>query len=322
MEEKAVGNDISSLIYPLFVKKGIGIKEEIASMPGIYRFSVDTLIEEVGFVYKRGIDKVLLFAVSDAKDEFGTSAYEQDNLISGSIIELKKNFPDLIIMTDICLCAYTSHGHCGILKDSAKVYIDNEKTLKALAEMALSHAAAGADYVAPSAMAKQQVRAIRHALDRNGYKDTKIMGYSAKFASEFYGPFRDAARSAPRFGDRRGYQLSPDDRSAALKEVEEDIAEGADIIMIKPALGYLDIIRQARERFSHTLAAYNVSGEYAMVKAGTAFGYWDEQRMVNEIITSIKRAGADIIITYHARDIAKWHHRRMTHDEKENLFTE
>ncbi|MFH1868613.1 MAG: porphobilinogen synthase [Candidatus Omnitrophota bacterium] len=319
--EDMVRDNIGSLVYPLFIKKGIGVKEEIASMPGQYRFSADTLIDEAGFVYERGIDKLLLFEIADIKDEYGSSAYRQNSVIPYAVAELKKNFPDIIVMTDICLCAYTSHGHCGILKDCAQVSIDNEKTLDALSKMALLHAAAGADYVAPSAMAKQQVSAIRHALDNNGYRNTKIMGYSAKFSSQFYGPFRGAAKSAPRFGDRRGYQLSPDDSFTALKEVEEDIREGADIIMVKPALGYLDIIRQVRDRFPHTLAAYNVSGEYAMVKAGSALGYWDERKMVYEIIASIKRSGADLIITYHARDIVKWLFEKEAQYEKEILFT-
>jgi len=302
--------NLTSLIYPLFVKDGKGIKEEIPSMPSVYRFSIDTLTEEAGKAWESGISTVLLFGLAEKKDEYGSEAYRDGNIVSKAVSVLKKNFPTLIIITDVCLCAYTSSGHCGILKDSysdtTSVHIDEEATLLKLATMALSHAAAGADYVAPSAMVDEQVKTIRHVLDKSGYQNTKIMGYSTKFASQFYGPFRDAANSAPEFGDRKTYQVNYADRKRALTEVGNDINEGADIVMIKPALCYLDVIREAKTEFNYPLAAYNVSGEYAMVKMGARLGFWDERKMVSEIITSIKRAGADIIITYHALDIAQW----------------
>jgi len=279
-------------------------------MPGVYRFSIDTLVKEAGKAWESGITRVLLFGLAEEKDEYGSAAYKNGNIVNRAVSVLKKNFPTLIVMTDVCLCAYTSHGHCGMLKDSysdaVSVRINKEATLLKLATMALSHAAAGADYVAPSAMVDEQVKAIRYALDKNGYQNTKIMGYSTKFASQFYGPFRDAANSAPEFGDRRAYQVDYADRERALTEVGNDINEGADIVMIKPALCYLDIIREAKAEFDYPLAAYNVSGEYAMVKMGARLGLWDERKMVSEIMTAIKRAGADIIITYHALDIAQW----------------
>ncbi len=297
---------LTSLVYPVFLKAGKGLCEVITSMPGIYRYSPDALLEEVDELQKLGIEKILLFGLPEEKDDFGSAAYKEGNIISDTVKLLKQRFPKLIVITDVCLCGYTSHGHCGILKSKKPLSIDKKPTLSALARIAVSHAAAGVDYVAPSAMAKGQVRAIRAALNKEGYAKTKIMGYSAKFVSQFYGPSRDAADSAPKFGNRRGYQLDNADRGRALARVEDDIAEGADIIMVKPALGYLDIIRDVKNKFKHTLAAYNVSGEYAMVKAGSRAGYWDEKKMVFEIITAIQRAGADIIITYHARDIAKW----------------
>jgi porphobilinogen synthase len=309
---------IRDLICPLFVEKGSGLRKKISSMPGVYRFSVDTLVSEVRELIKLGIHAVLLFGLPDKKDLKGSSAYEENNIVAEAIKALKKNFPGLTVMTDVCLCAYTSHGHCGILRRTAygvqrtAYRIDNKETIKTLAKIALSHAEAGADYVAPSAMAKNQVRAIRTALNKNGYKRTKIMGYSAKYASNFYGPFREAADSAPAFGDRRAYQLDYKDGSGAMKELEEDIREGADIIMVKPALAYLDVIKEAGAKFRRPLAAYNVSGEYAMVKAyvkmenGKGKREKAEMDLVLEILTSIKRAGADLIITYHAKDAAKW----------------
>jgi porphobilinogen synthase len=295
---------LTSLVFPVFVKAGKGLREAIPSMPGCYRFSPDVLLEEIERLRELGIDKILLFGLPETKDEYGSDAYKDGNIVSSAVKLLKQRFPKLIVMTDVCLCAYTSHGHCGILNRSK--IIDSNATLKALAKTAVSHAATGADYVAPSAMAEGQVGAIRKALDKNGYRDTKIMGYSAKFASQFYGPFRDAADSAPKFGDRKQYQLAWTDREKALTEIEDDIKEGADIVMVKPALAYLDIIREVKNKFKHTLAVYNVSGEYAMVKAGSEAGYWDEKKMVFEIMAAIQRAGADIIITYHAPDIAKW----------------
>ena len=297
--------DVKDLIYPLFIKDGKGTREEIVSMPGIYRFSPDAVVREAREATRQGIRAVILFGVPDKKDRDGTDAYKKDGAVASAVRNLKRDVPGLIIMTDVCLCAYTSHGHCGIVKPGQKS-IAHKATLKALSRMALSHAQAGADYVAPSAMAKAQVSAIRKALDAYGFKNTKIMGYSAKFASSFYGPFRDAAGSSPKFGDRSGYQLDYKDTEKALSEIADDIKEGADIVMVKPALAYLDIIYRARERFKTKLAAYNVSGEYAFVKHGAKLGYWDERKMVFEIIASIKRAGADLIITYHAKDIAKW----------------
>lgn len=299
--------DLDSLVYPLFVKEGTGIREAVSSMPGVFRYSPDTLLKEVEILRRLGINKILLFGLPAKRDELGSEACADGNIIACAVSLLKRSFPDVTIMTDVCLCAYTSHGHCGILKGAGpEASIDGEKTLLVLAKTAVLHAESGADYVAPSAMAKQQVRAIREALDNNGYRQTKIMGYSVKFASQFYGPFRDAAVSAPRFGDRRGYQLDYTDGERALKEIEDDIAEGADIVMVKPALAYLDIIREVKDGFKHPLAAYNVSGEYAMVKAGSKSGYWQEKEMVSEIISAVKRAGADIIVTYHAREIAEW----------------
>jgi len=298
--------DIKSLIYPLFVKRNVKHKEEVSSMPDVYRFSPKGIIKEAGELNRLGINKVILFGIAENKDESASGAFRKDNIVAETIVLLKKHFPDLTIITDVCLCAYTSHGHCAILDKKKKVSINKRATLSTLAKIAVLHAAAGADYVAPSAMAKGQVRTIRRALDKEGYTNTKIMGYSAKFASGFYGPFRDAALSAPSFGDRSGYQLNYKDRKKALLEVKQDIAEGADIVMVKPAISYLDIIRETKNSFTHPLAAYNVSGEYAMVKAGASLGYWNEREMVFEILTSIKRAGADLVITYHARDIAKW----------------
>lgn len=303
-----MGNKLktTSLVFPIFVKAGKDVREVVHSMPGIYRFSPDVLIEEVAALEERGIDKILLFGIPEEKDAEGISAYKNGNIISETVLLLKQRFPKLIVMTDICLCGYTSHGHCGIMESETPVVIERESTLTALAKMALSHARAGADFVAPSAMVAGQVGAIRQHLDREGYKNTKILGYSAKFASQFYGPFRDAADSAPQFGNRRGYQLGYSDRERAITKVGDDIKEGADIVMVKPALAYLDIIREVKNTFHHPLAAYNVSGEYAMVKAGSQAGWWDERKIVLEIITAIQRAGADIIITYHARDIAEW----------------
>ena len=297
----------NDLIYPYFVTEGINKKKEIKSFPEVFRFSVDRLIEDIGETRKIGLTKILLFGVPSDKDALGVAAYQKDNIVALAVKRIKKEFPALTVMTDVCLCAYTDHGHCGIIKKSKTGFkIDSDKTLKALAQIALSHADAGADWVAPSAMAKKQVKAIRDALDKNEFKETKIMGYSAKFASNFYGPFRNAANSAPGFGDRRGYQLNYADAALALKEIKDDIQEGADMVMVKPALSYLDVIKEAGLKFSFPLAAYNVSGEYAAVKYGARFGAWDEKKMVFEIITSIKRAGADFIITYHAKDIARW----------------
>jgi len=309
MNKEIFNNKIlSDLIMPYFVIEGIGKENPISGMPGISRLSIDNLLKEVNIAKEIGVKKILLFGVCPPvlKDEDGTYAYSHGNIISSAVKAIKNNIKGITVITDVCLCAYTTHGHCGIVKEQNNVIIDNNKTLEALAKMALVHAEAGADYVAPSAMAKKQVYAIRKVLDKNGYKNTKIMGYSAKFASNFYGPFRDAASSAPLFGDRSGYQLAGSDGKKAIKEIKDDIKEGADIVMIKPALPCLDIIKEASAIFNISLAAFNVSGEYAMIKYGAKIGLWDEKKAVDEIITSIKRAGADIIITYHAKDIAKW----------------
>jgi len=309
----------NDLIYPYFVTAGSNIKEEIKSFPGVFRFSVDKLAKDVAEAKRLGINKILLFGVPSTKDALGKEAFKKNNIVAQALKGIKKEFPGLVVMTDVCLCAYTDHGHCGILKAQGhlpyrqagkgtrtQVNIDSKKTLSVLAKIALSHADAGADWVAPSAMAKKQVLAIRKALDKNGFKNTKIMGYSAKFASGFYGPFRNAALSAPAFGDRSGYQLDYTSAERALNEISEDIKEGADMVMVKPALGYLDIVKEAKLKFNYPLAAYNVSGEYVFVKHGVKSGLWEEEKMVKEIILSIKRSGADFVITYHAKDIARW----------------
>ncbi len=297
--------DLKDLVYPLFIKDGTGMREEIPSMPNIYRFSPDTIVREAREIVKQGIRTILLFGLPHKKDRNGSDAYKKDSAVASAVRNLKRDFPGLIVTTDVCLCAYMSHGHCGVIRPGQKT-IAHKATLEALSRMALSHAEAGADYVAPSAMAKGQVLSIRKALDAYGFKNTKIMGYSAKYASNFYGPFRDAANSSPAFGDRSAYQLGFSDSAQAMKEIAVDIREGADIVMVKPALAYLDIIKEAASRFRAPLAAYNVSGEYAFIKHGARLGYWDERKMVFEIMTSIKRAGADLIITYHAKDIARW----------------
>jgi len=308
---------VKDLIHPYFVVEGQRKKESVKNFPGVYRFSLDRLLRDIKITRGLGIDKVLLFGIPSKKDAAGTSAYAGENIVSRAVRTLKNEFKNIAVFTDVCLCGYTTHGHCGIIKPQdrshtltgigkTQVKIDNKKTLNALSEMALRHAEAGADWVAPSAMASGQILAIRRALDRNGLKKTKILGYSAKFASNFYGPFRQAADSAPAFGDRSGYQLDHSDAKAALKEIACDIREGADMVMVKPALSYLDIIREASWKFKFPLAAYNVSGEYAFVKYGAKRGLWDEKKMVFEILTSIRRAGAGLIITYHAKDAAHW----------------
>ena len=306
---------------PYFVVDGAHKKEPVILMPGIARLSIDNLLKDILKARASGIKTILLFGICPRgrKDAEGSYAYSTDSIVPQAVKAVKKAARDMTVITDICLCAYTSHGHCGILESprhkvtKSHAKIDNKRTLEALSDMALRHAEAGADYVAPSAMAKKQVAAIRKILDKNGFRRTKIMGYSAKFASNFYGPFRNAAGSAPEFGDRSGYQLDYKDRARAMKEIETDIKEGADIVMVKPALSYLDIIKEASTKFRHPpLAAYNVSGEYAMVKAycrdlgSGAKGQEAEKRLVLEILTGIKRAGADLIISYHAKDAVKW----------------
>ncbi|MDD5552288.1 MAG: porphobilinogen synthase [Candidatus Omnitrophica bacterium] len=295
----------NNIIYPYFVVEGRNKKQEIKNFPGIYRFSADTLLKDVSEAGSLGLSKILLFGIPSRKDSEAVSACGPGSIAAKAVKSLKKEFKDLTVFTDVCLCAYTTHGHCGLFKEG-KREIDPKRTLSRLADVALSHAEAGVDFVAPSAMAKGQILAIRNALDKRGFRNVKIMGYSAKFASNFYGPFREAADSAPAFGDRSGYQLNYTDPAAALREITQDIKEGADIVMVKPALSYLDVIKQASLKFDHPLAAFNVSGEYALVKYGAGRGLWDEKKMTLEIISSIKRAGADLIITYHAKDIAKW----------------
>ena len=304
--------DPKDLIYPLFVKEGRDVREEIESMPGVYRLSPDVLSEEIKEISRLGLNKVLIFGVPDKKDEQGSASYVRDNIVAAAVRLVKEHAPGITVMTDVCLCAYTSHGHCGIIRPQTTDHgpqknweIDREATLDTLGRIAVTHAAAGADYVAPSAMTKGQVGTIRKALDSNGYEDVKIMAYSAKFASKAYGPFRNVADSAPRFGDRKGYQLDHSSTEEALARIEKDISEGADIVMVKPALWYLDIVKEAKTRISIPLAVYNVSGEYAMVKEGAKAGLWDEEEIVDEIVSSMRRAGADLIITYHAKEIAR-----------------
>ncbi len=294
---------VSNLIYPLFVVEGKKIKQDISSMPGIHRFSPDMLEPEVKEIASLGIPAVILFGIPQHKDDVGSQAYTADGVIQQAIRMIKKAVPQLLIVTDVCLCEYTSHGHCGVIKGDC---ILNDGTLPMLARMALSHVEAGADIVAPSDMMDGRVKTIREYLDSNGFSNIPILAYSAKYASGFYGPFREAAESTPQFGDRRSYQMDSPNAREAMREIEQDINEGADIIMVKPALPYLDIIRMARDRFNVPLAAYNVSGEYAMLKAAVQNGWLDEKRVVLETLTSIKRAGADIIITYFAREAARW----------------
>jgi porphobilinogen synthase len=294
---------VNDLIYPLFVIYGRKVKNEIASLPGQYQLSVDNLAPEVEEISSLGIPGVILFGLPEKKDEAASGAYAEDGIVQQAIREIKKVNPELLVVTDVCLCEYTSHGHCGVIKDGEIV---NDITLELLAKTAVSHAEAGADIVAPSDMMDGRVAAIRASLDENGFEQTPIMAYSAKYASSFYGPFREAAASTPAFGDRRSYQMDPPNAIEAIREVALDIEEGADIVMVKPALSYLDIIRVVADEFDYPVAAYNVSGEYAMVKAAAKNGWLDEQKVVLEILTSIKRAGADIILTYHAKDVAKF----------------
>jgi porphobilinogen synthase len=293
-----------SFVYPLFVVPGEGIREEIVSMPGQYHLSVDQLEREAQELRSLDIPAVMLFGLPSAKDEQGSEAYAPDGIAQRAVRALKEASPELVVITDVCLCEYTSHGHCGLMTPGGEV--DNDATLPLLARAAVSHVEAGADMVAPSDMMDGRVAAIRAALDDSAFGSTPIMSYAAKQASAFYGPFRVAAESAPQFGDRRGYQMDPANAREAMREIEADIAEGADIVMVKPALPNLDLIARARERFDLPLAAYNVSGEYAMVKAAVAAGYLDERRATLEVLTGIARAGADVIITYHAKEVARW----------------
>ena len=282
------------LIYPLFVVEGEGIKEEIPSMPDNYRFSIDKLMEEIKEIYELGIKGVLIFGIPDHKDELGTSAYCEGNIVAKAISEIKKYYPDMYVVADVCLCEYTNHGHCGFIENG---YVNNDKTLPLLAKAAVSYAEAGADMIAPSDMMDGRIGYIRKALDDAGFVNTVLMSYSAKYCSAFYGPFRDAADSAPKFGDRKTYQMDPANGREALKEILADIDEGADIIMVKPALPYLDVIKTARENVNVPVCAYNVSGEYSMIKAADKMGWLDGKKAAMESLVSIKRAGADIIIT-------------------------
>jgi porphobilinogen synthase len=295
--------DVGNLVAPVFVRDGVGIVEKISSMPGVSRFTVDKVCEYVGGLYDSGIRALLLFGIPSLKDENGSQAYSDSGVIPAAIREIKKLYPSMVVATDVCLCGYTTHGHCGVLTNGK---VDNDRTLPLLAKSALVYASAGADIVAPSAMMDNQVMVIRRDLDDSGFKDTLVMSYSAKYASCFYEPFREAAASAPSFGDRRGYQMNPANWREAMREIETDILEGADIVMVKPALAYLDIIQRARCKFNHPLAAFSVSGEYALVKAAAANGWIDEKSAVIETSTAIRRAGADIIITYFAAELAGW----------------
>ena len=293
----------SDFMYPIFVDRRLSTREEIQSMPGIYRYSMSELSNEIAEVMSLKIPAVLLFGLPKHKDSLGSEAYATDGIVQQAVRAIKKSAPQLVVATDVCLCQYTDHGHCGVIRNRT---VENDETLELLSRIAVSHAEAGADIVGPSAMMDGQVQAIRQSLDRRGFQATAIMAYSAKFASAFYGPFREAAESSPLWGDRRSYQMDPPNRREAMREIEMDIREGADIVMVKPALSYLDVIRDARNRFRHPLAAYNVSGEYAMIKAAGQNGWLDDKQVALETLTAIKRAGANIIITYFAKDAAKW----------------
>lgn len=289
-------------IYPLFIVEGEKIKREIGSMPGQFQMSIDNVLAECEQLQNLGISSILLFGIPDRKDERGSGAYDENGIIQKALRAVKKDFPDMLVITDVCLCEYTSHGHCGVIEND---YVQNDKSLELLAKEALSHAESGADIIAPSDMMDGRVAAIRRTLDENGFTETPIMAYSAKYSSGFYGPFREAAESAPQFGDRKSYQMDFGNSDEAMREIALDIQEGADIVMVKPALSYLDIIRRAKENFNLPLAAYNVSGEYSMIKAAAERGWIDGEKIMMEVLTSIKRAGADVIITYFAKEATK-----------------
>jgi porphobilinogen synthase len=291
------------LILPLFVREGRGVRRPIGSMPGQFQLSVDELVKEASVAFALGVPAVILFGIPDKKDERASGAYAANGIVPRAIRALKKELPGLIVIADVCLCEYMSHGHCGIVRGGC---VDNDATLPLLAKSAVVYAEAGADIVAPSDMMDGRVAALRVALDKAGFVETPVMSYAAKFASAFYGPFREAAESAPKFGDRRSYQMDAANGNEALREVALDIAEGADVVMVKPALAYLDIVRRVKEKFSVPVAAYNVSGEYAMVKAAAANGWLDEKAVVLEMMTAFRRAGADLILTYWAKDVARW----------------
>ena len=293
---------VDDMVYPLFVVEGKGVKKPISSMPGNFQMSVDHLVREVEKTKELGIPAVLLFGIPEKKDEVASGAFAQDGIVQRAVKRIKDRTPDILVITDVCLCEYTSHGHCGMME---KGYVDNDTTIEVLAETALSHAKAGADMVAPSAMMDGQIGAIREVLDESGYETVPIMAYAAKYASCFYGPFREAAESAPQYGDRKSYQMDPANSDEAIREMTLDVEEGADILMVKPALPYLDIIRRAKEEFDLPIAAYNVSGEFSMIKAAANLGWLDGEGAMMESLVSIKRAGADIIITYFAQEAAK-----------------
>ena len=300
--------DARDFILPLFVRPGTGVRQEISSMPGNYQLSVDRLVDEVGAARDLGIKAFILFGIPVSKDATGSSALHDDGIVQQALRALRAaHKQDVVLLTDECFCEYTDHGHCGPLCEvNGRVDVDNDATLPLLAEQCVSHARDGADVIAPSGMMDGMVQAIRRGLDAAGFQHVPILSYAAKYASGFYGPFREAAESPPQFGDRGGYQMDPGNGDEALREVELDLAEGADLVMVKPALSYLDIIRRVKDRFRVPVAAYNVSGEFAMVKAAAQKGWIDERRVALEILTSIKRAGADLILTYHARDAARW----------------
>lgn len=299
---------VDDFVLPLFVRPGSGVRNPIGAMPGQFQFSPDTLAEECKAVRDIGIPAVILFGIPEAKDAAGTQAYCDDAVVVQAIAAIKKAAPELCVITDVCLCEYTSHGHCGIVKERTDgvMDVDNDETLEALGQEALAHARAGADMVAPSDMMDGRIGFLRDVLDDYGFADLPIMAYSAKFASAFYGPFRDAAESPPQFGDRKTYQMDPANGREAMREIELDIDEGADIVMVKPALAYLDVIRAAADSFDHPIAAYNVSGEYSMIKAAAANGWIDEKNAALESLTAIKRAGAKMILSYWAKDAATW----------------
>src|SRR6476469_7541829 len=290
-------------VLPLFVCAGKSVRREVSSMPGVFNLSVDEVTEEASSAFDKGVRSVILFGLPETKDELASGAYAEDGVVQQAIRAIRAAVPDLVVIADTCLCEYTSHGHCGVVRGGEVL---NDESLELIAKTALSQAEAGADIVGPSAMMDGQVSAIRETLDASGFENTAIMAYAVKYASGFYGPFREAADSAPAFGDRRSYQMDPPNAREALREVELDIAEGADMIMVKPALAYLDVIARVKDRFDLPLAAYNVSGEYSMLKAAARMGWLDEERVVRESLTAIKRAGADMIITYHAKDAARW----------------
>ena len=293
------------LIQPAFVVAGEDVREEIPSMPGIERFSISHLVEEAGEIAAAGIRALLLFGVPAVKDEAGSGAYDEEGVVQMAVRALKEAHPDLVVITDVCLCEYTSHGHCGVIREGG-TEVDNDVTVELLAKTAISHAAAGADAVAPSDMMDGRIGSIRYQLDEEGHPGVPIIAYSAKYASAFYGPFRDAAESTPEFGDRRGYQMDPANAAEAVREAELDLDEGADMLMVKPALPYLDVVRRVKEATGAPVAAYHVSGEYSMLKAAAANGWIDERAAVVESLTSIRRAGADAIVTYYAKEAAEW----------------